>query len=67
MSIDVKSILSDNALNMRRSAIRDLLSVAVRPEIISFAGGFPNPDSFPVDDVKEIVQEIMEEIGRAHV
>lgn len=61
MSIDVKSILSDNALNMRRSAIRDLLSVAVRPDIISFAGGFPNPDSFPVDDVKEIVQEIMEE------
>ena len=44
---------------MRRSAIRDLLSVANRPEVISFAGGFPNPTTFPVDELKEIMQEIL--------
>ena len=58
--MNIQNILSDNAKNMRRSAIRDLLSVANRPEVISFAGGFPNPVTFPVDDLKEIMQEILE-------
>ena len=39
--MDITPLLSNNALSMRRSQIRDLLSVATRPEIISFAGGFP--------------------------
>jgi len=58
--MNIQNILSDNAKNMRRSAIRDLLSVANRPEIISFAGGFPNPVTFPVDELKEIMQEVLE-------
>jgi hypothetical protein len=43
MAMNIQNILSANAKSMRRSAIRDLLSVANRPEVISFAGGFPNP------------------------
>ncbi len=31
---------------MRSSAIRELLNTAVRPDIISFAGGMPIPRSF---------------------
>jgi len=58
--MNIQNILSDNAKNMRRSAIRDLLSVANRPEIISFAGGFPNPATFPVEELKEIMQEVLE-------
>jgi 2-aminoadipate transaminase len=60
MELDIQNILSDNAKSMRRSAIRDLLSVANRPEVISFAGGFPNPSTFPVEDLKEIMQEVLE-------
>lgn len=60
MAINIQNILSDNAKSMRRSAIRDLLSVANRPEVISFAGGFPNPGTFPVDDLKLIMQEVLE-------
>ena len=63
--MDIKPLLSNNALSMRRSQIRDLLSVATRPEIISFAGGFPNPDTFPMEDLKEIVQEVLDEQGNA--
>ena len=37
---------------MRKSVIRELLKVTQDPEIISFAGGLPNPDSFPIDDIK---------------
>lgn len=61
MSIDINNYLSDNAKNMRRSAIRDLLSVANKPEIISFGGGFPNQDTFPVEDLKEIVIDLLNE------
>lgn len=63
--MDIKPLLSNNALSMRRSQIRDLLSVATRPEIISFAGGFPNPDTFPLEELKEIVQEVLDKEGNA--
>jgi 2-aminoadipate transaminase len=45
---------SQNAKNMRSSEIRELLSIAVRPDMISFAGGMPNNDLFPVEEVDEI-------------
>lgn len=61
--MDITPLLSKNALSMRRSQIRDLLSVATRPEIISFAGGFPSPESFPVEDLKRIMQEVLDEEG----
>ncbi len=57
----LKSIISDNAKNMRRSAIRDLLKIATRPDVISFGGGFPDITAFPVDQLKEVVMEVLEE------
>lgn len=59
--INITDFLSDNARSMRRSAIRDLLSIANKPEIISFGGGFPNVETFPVDDLKKIMNDLMEE------
>lgn len=63
--MDITPLLSKNALSMRRSQIRDLLSVATRPEIISFAGGFPNPETFPLDELKVIMQEVLDTEGNA--
>jgi 2-aminoadipate transaminase len=57
----LNSIISDNAKNMRRSAIRDLLKMATRPEVISFGGGFPDITAFPVDELKEVVTEVLDE------
>ncbi len=65
MALNIQNILSKNAKNMRRSAIRDLLSVANRPEVISFAGGFPNPSTFPIDNLKEIMLEVLETEGHS--
>lgn len=62
MALDLTNFLSDNAKSMRRSAIRDLLNVANRPEIISFGGGFPNAKTFPVENLKEIMNELMNEM-----
>lgn len=61
MSVNIQEFLSDNAKNMKRSAIRELLKVANKPEIISFGGGFPNTLTFPVEDLKIIINELMNE------
>ncbi len=40
---------SRRASALSSSAIREILKVTERPEVISFAGGLPSPASFPVD------------------
>ena len=57
----LQTIISDNAKSMKRSAIRDLLKMATRPEIISFGGGFPDITSFPVEELREVVNEVLDE------
>lgn len=43
----------------KASAIRELLKVISRPEIISFAGGLPDPNLFPVKEVAEIMNQVV--------
>jgi len=50
---------------MRKSEIRELLKVTQDPEIISFAGGLPNPKSFPIKDLEGVVISVLENHGRA--
>lgn len=57
----LQTIISDNAKSMKRSAIRDLLKMATRPEIISFGGGFPDITAFPVEELREVVNEVLDE------
>jgi len=40
--------ISRRAQQLTSSAIREILKVTERPEVISFAGGLPSPASFPV-------------------
>jgi len=54
---------SRNAKEMKASEIRELLKLTENAEIISFAGGLPNPQAFPVDRVSEIVNNLLEEKG----
>jgi 2-aminoadipate transaminase len=57
-------LYSDRAGKMRKSEIRELLKVTQDPEIISFAGGLPNPQSFPLQDLKSIVQTVLNTHGK---
>ena len=41
-------ILADRMSRMPPSAVREILKVAERPDILSFAGGLPAPELFPV-------------------
>jgi 2-aminoadipate transaminase len=49
---------SKSSGNLRSSAIRDLMGLATRPDIISFAGGMPDNDLFPIDDTDEIFRSL---------
>ncbi len=60
---DIDSKLSRSAKAMKRSAIREILKLLQNPEMISFAGGLPSPDSFPVAEVKEITDMILDTDG----
>jgi DNA-binding transcriptional MocR family regulator len=45
---------------MQRSELAALFKLTEEPGVISFAGGFPDPDWF-LDEVREITREIMDE------
>jgi DNA-binding transcriptional MocR family regulator len=46
------------ASEFRSSAIRDLMSIATRPDIISFAGGMPDNELFPIEEINEIFNHL---------
>ncbi|TSE02022.1 PLP-dependent aminotransferase family protein [Skermania sp. ID1734] len=47
---------------MRSSAIRDLLTVTARPEIVSLAGGLPDPELVPRDRITEAAQRALQNL-----
>ncbi len=49
---------------MTSSVIRELLKFTSQPDIISFAGGLPGPDLFPVEEVREATEIVLETRGR---
>lgn len=55
---------SDASHLMKKSAIREILKLTQRRDMISFAGGLPSPDSFPIEDIKRVTAEVLENEGR---
>lgn len=45
--------------NVKKSFIREILKVTVNPDVISFAGGLPNPASFPIEEISEATQKVL--------
>ena len=50
--------------NLKASEIREILKLTQQPEIISFAGGLPAPELFPVEEMAKASQEVLKESGR---
>lgn len=61
----LSSLFARRAQRMQRSAIREILKVTEDPAIISFAGGLPNPSTFPVADVAESAAKVLRDAGTA--
>src|SRR6201988_2858218 len=63
MSTLWKSRYANRTLGIKSSAIRELLKVTQKPEIISFGGGLPAPDVFPVKRFEEACHRVLTEQG----
>lgn len=48
---------------MKPSSIRELLKMTERPDVISFAGGLPAPELFPIDDIRVAAEGVFAECG----
>ncbi len=54
---------SDSLRNMKPSEIRELLKYASTKGFISFGGGMPNPASFPMEDLRKIMEDVLSDYG----
>ncbi len=61
------SLYARRASRMSASEIRELLKLLDRPDVISFAGGIPDPELFPAEEFRQAYQEILggPDAGRA--
>jgi 2-aminoadipate transaminase len=56
---------SDRAEQLQSSAIREILKVTMRPEVISFAGGLPSPETFPVERMRAAFDKVLSQQGKS--
>ena len=60
---DVDELLSDGIKNTPPSFVRSILKAASDPDVTSFAGGLPNPISFPQEALLESMQNVVAQQG----
>lgn len=53
---------ADRMAGVSGSAVREILKLTQQPDIISFGGGLPSADSFPMEDLKEILKELADNL-----
>ena len=56
---------AQRTLQMKSSAIRELLKFAEMPDVISFAGGMPAPEVFPIKEFRDACMKVLSENGAA--
>lgn len=49
--------------DIKASEIREILKVTEQEDVISFAGGLPAPELFPIEDINEVNQIVLKEAG----
>lgn len=54
---------SDRMLSMKASEIREILKLTMRDDIISFAGGLPAPELFPVEEMRKVANLVLSNNG----
>ena len=61
MPATVESLFAERTKWMRASDVREILKYTEMPGIISLGGGLPSPDSFPLEDIRSIFEELVRE------
>jgi len=59
----MNSIFANRISDVPRSFIREILKVALDHSVISFAGGLPNRELFPVEEIKKATNKVFEIYG----
>ena len=59
--------IASHVLKLGASAIREILKISSQPGVISFAGGLPAPELFPLEDLKEAMADAISKNGPACV
>lgn len=59
----IDSMFADRVNDVPRSFIREILKVALQPEMISFAGGLPNRELFPKNELRAATQKAFDRYG----
>jgi 2-aminoadipate transaminase len=63
MDVPWERRFAERTHHMTSSAIRELLKVTEHPEFISFAGGLPAPEVFPVAEVGVVIERLLQTRG----
>ena len=59
------TLYSSRIDSMGHSDVAEMLKLAERPEIISFAGGLPDPAIYHLEEIKEVYEEVLTQKGQA--
>ncbi len=59
----MKILFARRVMNTQKSFIREILKSAADPSVISFAGGLPNPDFFPVEEIRQACNSVLQKDG----
>jgi len=55
--------LAERTDEVKASAVRELLKLAKDKKIISFGGGLPSPESFPIKEIERICRRVLKDYG----
>ncbi|MCW8904072.1 aminotransferase-like domain-containing protein [Sedimenticola sp.] len=56
-------MFAQRTINLNSSFIRDILAVTQQPDMISFAGGLPDPELFPVAALQQASMRMQQQLG----
>ncbi|MEP6986321.1 MAG: aminotransferase class I/II-fold pyridoxal phosphate-dependent enzyme, partial [Chloroflexota bacterium] len=63
MTMNWDTVFAERTSEMKRSTVREILKLTAKPEVISFAGGLPAPELFPIERIREATDTILSERG----
>ena len=61
--MDFRHLLANRTERMGVNVIREILKVVSQPGMVSLAGGIPAPESFPMDNMKELTERVIDKYG----
>ena len=61
MVVNLERLFASRTTRLKASEIRETLKLTQLPDVISMAGGLPNPEAFPVDVIRKCMNKVLDE------